>query len=288
MTHSYQHATVSDYPDSLGRTVKERAFVIMQIGADDSPERRRADEIFDYLIRPTVEEFELEAYRADLDLYPGQITSKLLKELLEARLIIADLTGRNPNVFYELGIAHSYARPLISIADAPESLPFDAKDERIIKLGKFPDSGLPVKQQKSAEETLRKSLEIVLAEDYTPPSPLRGAATTRELNQLASEDPQAFEITQIREMLDEIRTSMIAHAISPGRVQDDITALHIVIEANIENLSDSDFEVLADSDTSTAHRKWVESIRSARTGRHQRTLRFTLDGNGMVTIQAPK
>jgi hypothetical protein len=51
----------------------------------------------------------------------------MLAELLTARVVIADLTGRNPNVFYDLGITHSFARPLISIADSAGSLPFDAK-----------------------------------------------------------------------------------------------------------------------------------------------------------------
>jgi hypothetical protein len=49
----------------------ERAFVIQQIGAKDSPERKRADEIFNYVIIPAVKDAGLEAYRADLDLTPG-------------------------------------------------------------------------------------------------------------------------------------------------------------------------------------------------------------------------
>src|SRR5690242_2312174 len=99
----------------------ERAFVIQQIGADDSPERRRADEIYEGIIVPAAESLGLEAYRADLDATPGAITPRMLSELLGARVVIADLTGRNPNVFYELGITHSFARPLISIADSVAS-----------------------------------------------------------------------------------------------------------------------------------------------------------------------
>jgi len=102
----------------------ERAFVIMQIGAKDSPERKRANEIYNYVIAPAVQDAGLDPYRADQDLTPGPITPKFLLELLRARVIIADLTGRNPNVYYELGIVHSFARPLISIADLASSLPF--------------------------------------------------------------------------------------------------------------------------------------------------------------------
>src|ERR1700733_7469768 len=141
--------------------MSERVFVIQQIGASDSPERRRADEIYEGIIVPAVENSGLEAYRADLDATPGAVTPKMLSELLTARVVIADLTGRNPNVFYELGITHSFARPLISIADSSDSLPFDAKDERIIALGEYPPSGLGLMQGQKAIALLCESLRIV-------------------------------------------------------------------------------------------------------------------------------
>src|ERR1700728_1781436 len=118
----------------------ERVFVIMQVGAKDSPERKRADEIYKFIIAPVVKAVGLDPCRADLDITAGPIAPKMLSELLTARIVIADLTGRNPNVFYELGITHSFARPLISIADSIATLPFDAKDERVIELGEYPDS----------------------------------------------------------------------------------------------------------------------------------------------------
>jgi hypothetical protein len=59
----------------------ERAFIIQQIGANDSPERRRADEIYEGIIVPAVKDAGLKPYRADLDLSPGAITPKMLAEL---------------------------------------------------------------------------------------------------------------------------------------------------------------------------------------------------------------
>ena len=149
----------------------DRAFVIMQVGTKDSPERKRADEIYNFIVVPAVEDAGLEPYRADLDVSPGAITPKFLSELLGARLVIADLTGHNPNVFYELGITHSFARPLISIADSSNSLPFDAKDERIIELGEYTAAGLTYAQGEIAKASLQESLRIVLADGYSPPSP---------------------------------------------------------------------------------------------------------------------
>ncbi len=85
----------------------DEVFVVMQIGDKGSAERRRADEVYELVLVPVLNELGLTPYRSDLDPTPGTITPQLLKKLLEARLVIADLTGRNPNVFYELGIAHT-------------------------------------------------------------------------------------------------------------------------------------------------------------------------------------
>jgi hypothetical protein len=238
----------------------ERAFVIQQIGVKDSPVRRRADEIYEDIIVPAVQEVSLEPYRADRDLTPGAITPKILEELLKARVVIADLTGRNPNVFYELGITHSFARPLISIADSSESLPFDAKDERVIPLGKYPPGGLGHRQVKSAINSLRDSLGIVLGNDYSPPSPLRDVATIRSIDQLAPEDPHAAEMAQIREALEEIRKKVTPSLFVPRFVGNDIAALRHVIKTNIGLLDVSDFEQMMAENTSTEQKLWAQGL----------------------------
>lgn len=170
--------------------MSQRAFIIMQIGAKDSSERKRADEIYNFVIAPAVKAAGLDPYRADQDLTPGAITAKFLSELLNARVVIADLTGRNPNVFYELGIAHSFALPLISIADTASNLPFDAKDERIIELGEYHSAGLTYVQGEKAKNALRESLGIVLADNYAPSSPLREVAPSSPLREVAANVPK--------------------------------------------------------------------------------------------------
>ena len=198
-----------------------------------------------------------------MDLSPGAITPKFLSELLDARLIIADLTGRNPNVFYELGIAHSFARPLILIADSPKSLPFDTKDERIIELGEYATSGLTYSQGETAKVYLQQSLKIVLAEDYSPPTPLRDVAANASVDQLAPENPIAAEMAQIRETLEEIRKNVMPRpAIVPRSVRRDITALRDVVRQNIAVLDETDFEIFAKGGVSPDLASWVEELRT--------------------------
>jgi hypothetical protein len=240
----------------------DRAFVIQQIGKTDSPERRRADEIYNYIIVPAVVVAGLEPYRADLDLSPGAITPRMLSELLKARLVIADLTGHNPNVFYELGITHSFVRPLISIADSASTLPFDAKDEKVIELGDYPQDGLGFMQGQQAVTRLQESLKIVLADGYIPPSPLREMAANASVDQLVPENPLAAEMAQMRETLEEIRKNITPRIVSrvPPNVRRDLEALRTVVERNTGYLDQSDFDLLSSDSTSVEQDEWVKKI----------------------------
>jgi hypothetical protein len=243
--------------------VADKAFVVMQVGAKDSPERKRADEIYNFIVAPAIKLAGLEPYRSDLDLSPGAITPKMLLELLNARVVIADLTGRNPNVFYELGIAHSFARPLISIADSTSSLPFDAKDERVIELGEYQTSGLTYAQGEQAKNSLQESLRIVLDEQYLPPSPLREVAANHSIDQLAPENPLAAEMAQIRETLEAVRKRVMSRALvssAPRPARPDIEALRTVIESNMAYLDGRDFEILLAKGTSPHHKRWVAAL----------------------------
>jgi hypothetical protein len=59
------------------------------------------------------------------DLSPGEITERIIQHLKQDPIVVADLTGRNPNVFYELAIRHASGRPLVHIMQSGEAVPFD-------------------------------------------------------------------------------------------------------------------------------------------------------------------
>lgn len=60
------------------------------------------------------------------------ILSHILKSMVRARIIIANINGRNPNVFYELGIAHAISKPTILVGNSIAETPFDVQSRRII------------------------------------------------------------------------------------------------------------------------------------------------------------
>ena len=109
-----------------------RCFVISPIGAEGSPVREHADDVFDYIIKPAMEMCGIEAVRSDHLQEPGRISDQMFREIVQGDLCIAVLTGFNPNVFYELAIAQAAGRPVIILIEKGHELPFDIQDLRAV------------------------------------------------------------------------------------------------------------------------------------------------------------
>lgn len=107
-------------------------FFIAPIGTPDSEERARSDGVLKFIVARAAEQLGLEAIRADAIAQPGEITIQVIDHVLNAKAAVADLTGRNPNVYYELAIRHTARLPVVLIADTQEKLPFDIAQMRTI------------------------------------------------------------------------------------------------------------------------------------------------------------
>jgi hypothetical protein len=112
----------------------QECFLISPIGDENSATRRTADGVRDYIVRPAAEEVGLLPVRADEIDQPGQITLQVIQHVLNAKAAVADLTGANPNVFYELAIRHTARLPVVLIAHVADrhKLPFDIAPMRTI------------------------------------------------------------------------------------------------------------------------------------------------------------
>jgi len=99
-------------------------FVIMPFNED-------MNKIYEDVIKPQILDLGVEVGRAD-DIDKGQknIMADIVKSICEADLVIADLTTRNPNVFYELGLAHAAKVPTFTIVQSTETIPFDLTQYR--------------------------------------------------------------------------------------------------------------------------------------------------------------
>ena len=116
-------------------------FVISPIGEQGSDTRKRADQVLKYVIKPAVKECGYTAKRADEIGQPGIITNQIIQRVIDDDLIVADLTGGNPNVFYELAIRHTIKKPIVQIIKKDETIPFDVDDFRTVRFDlRDPDS----------------------------------------------------------------------------------------------------------------------------------------------------
>ena len=116
--------------------------MISPIGDEGSPERHHADDVFEYIIKPAMDQCSLAAVRSDHIDKPGLISTEMYKRILGDELCVVVLTGMNPNVLYELAIAHAGARPVVLLIQKGEEPPFDIKDHRYVEYDVANDKAL--------------------------------------------------------------------------------------------------------------------------------------------------
>lgn len=90
------------------------------------------EEYYKDIYQPAIESCHLQARRADSIYRPSPILHDIWDFINDSELVIADITGRNPNVMYELGLAHAIAKPAIIITNNINDVPFDLKALRIL------------------------------------------------------------------------------------------------------------------------------------------------------------
>ena len=108
-----------------------KCFVISPIGQPGSETRRHADSVYECIVRPALEKAGIDGRRADHIKDVGRITKQMYDDILSSDFCIAVLHGSNPNVFYELAIAHSAGIPVLLLSEVGTVPPFDLKDERL-------------------------------------------------------------------------------------------------------------------------------------------------------------
>lgn len=177
-------------------------FVIAPIGDAGTETRNRSDKILKHVITPAVSECGYEALRADNISEPGIITSQVIQHIVDDPLVIADLTDRNPNVFYELAVRHAIRKPLIQLIQKGESIPFDVAGTRTI----FVDH----KDLDSAEEAKAEIGRQIKALEINPQNIETPISVSIDLQALRkSENPEQRSVADILSAMTELRHSVM-------------------------------------------------------------------------------
>ena len=88
---------------------------------------------FSKIYEPAISKAGLRAVRADDDIFgTGKIIDQIWSGITSAKVLIAELTNKNPNVYYELGLAHALKKPVVLVCSNEQDLPFDLKHIRVI------------------------------------------------------------------------------------------------------------------------------------------------------------
>jgi hypothetical protein len=177
---------------------KPECFVIAPIGAAGSDIRKRSDQILKYVIRPVVEQCGYTAVRADEIGQPGMITSQVLTHIVNDAMVVADLTGDNANVFYELAVRHAIRKPFVQIIQKGDRIPFDVAGVRTIEVDH--------KNLDSVEEAkieMTKQMQFTAEHPDRIESPISVAVDLESLKK--SGDPEKRQLGEILSGLGEIK-----------------------------------------------------------------------------------
>jgi hypothetical protein len=126
-------------------------FVLMPFGAELGP-------VYEAHIKRVAAAKLLSAGRADDFFSTGSVMADVWSAINAATVLIADCTGRNPNVFYEIGIAHAIGKPTILISQSIDDVPFDLRHLRVV-VYEYTPRGMSL-----FEEALSKSIDSLQLE----------------------------------------------------------------------------------------------------------------------------
>lgn len=84
------------------------------------------------IYKPAIEQCGYKSRRSDDLFRPSTIIQDIWFLIQDATIILADLSERNPNVLYELGLAHAIQKPVILLSNNIEEVPFDLRSLRIL------------------------------------------------------------------------------------------------------------------------------------------------------------
>jgi hypothetical protein len=177
------------------------AFVICPIGEPQSEIRKRSDQILKHVIGPAVAEQGYKVIRADQISEPGIITTQVINHIINDDLVVADLTGHNPNVFYELAIRHAIKKPVVQIIQKDEKIPFDVSTTRTIPLD--------YRDLDSVDETKRELIKQIKAVERDPSKVDSPVSMAVDLNVLEkSQNPQLKVMADLKAMMNELNRGM--------------------------------------------------------------------------------
>lgn len=137
---------------------KKSAFVLMPFGEP-------LNSYYPAIFKPALETAGFQVHRADDLFTPRPVMLDIQESILKADVVLCEMTGRNPNVFYELGLAHAVGKPAILVSNTKEDIPFDLRHVRVILY----DTAFPGWENKLLSEITKAAKSLQFSGQIWPP-----------------------------------------------------------------------------------------------------------------------
>lgn len=112
--------------------IDQNCFIITPIGDDGSSARIKAEGVYNAVVDPVLKQLDYKVIHPGRMSDAGSITNAIIENIRNSELIIANLTGLNPNVMYELAVSHTLRKRVVCIVEKGTKLPFDVSGDRFI------------------------------------------------------------------------------------------------------------------------------------------------------------
>lgn len=104
---------------------KEKCFVMMPISDQGDYPEGHFQKVYEQIFQPAIEQAGYQPHRVDEDAISDRIIDKIFREVQECPMALCDLSNRNPNVLYELGLRQAYDKPVVLVQDEKTDRIFD-------------------------------------------------------------------------------------------------------------------------------------------------------------------
>ena len=138
----------------MSKGENKNCFVIMPIADCDGYEKGHFAHVDDDIIKPAIDKTEFTAIRADEVKETNFIHLDILKKLIDAPIAVCDLSTRNPNVLFELGIRQAFDKPVVLIQEKGTPKIFDIAPLRYLEYSKEMKYHEVLESQKSLQEAI--------------------------------------------------------------------------------------------------------------------------------------
>lgn len=238
------------------KTEEIECFVIMPISNQKDYDDEHFTLVYEDIIKPAIEANNMKPIRADETKNTNLIQLDILKRIIETPIAICDMSSKNPNVFYELGMRQAFDMPTVLIKDESTNAPFDISGLRYITYNK----NMKHRDVKNAIQELKKCIEETYSKkddkaEINSLIRLMDLATPAKFNTIGISESEKIERLQELELQD-IKVSVNKLT----KIQENMSQAISDIRNNISHNNQIKEKYNTD-DLSENSKKWLELLK---------------------------